>query len=280
MALQLALFDQSELAPNLRVVGRAEVSRKSDSLMVRPASGFLKAFDFALNPYHGCAFGCTYCYAKHFVAEDEKKIGWGTWVSVKGALGPLEKLAGATIYVGSATDPYQPLEATEQITRRVLETLLQLRTPPLIVIQTRSPLVLRDADLLSQFPHRRVNLSITTDSESVRREFEASCPSIFRRMEAAERLVELGIPVGICVAPMLPIQDPVRFASTLRGLRAQRYGLSWFHRDRGTFAAGTDRAVMERLREIGWTELEFQRASRILRVELPLMAKGNVFDPE
>ncbi|MGM3366965.1 SPL family radical SAM protein, partial [Escherichia coli] len=91
-----------------------------------------------------------------------------------------------------ATDPYQPLEAKVELTREILKLLSQPEHQPTLVIQTRSPLVTRDIDLFRRFENLRVNLSITTDSDLVRRDFEPGCSSIERRLEAARELVAAG----------------------------------------------------------------------------------------
>ena len=85
-------------------------------------------------------------------------------------------LLGKTIYMSSVTDPYQPIEKRLGLTRELLRILAE-RYQPRLVIQTRSPLVTRDVDLLRRFEHVQVNMTITTDSEEVRRAFEPTCPN-------------------------------------------------------------------------------------------------------
>ncbi|MCY4618545.1 MAG: radical SAM protein, partial [Chloroflexi bacterium] len=77
-------------------------------------AGYLSDYDYSLNPYVGCAFGCSYCYAAFFAPFD-KQESWGDWVRVKqNAAAKLTRmrrsLEGKTIYMSSATDPYQPIE--------------------------------------------------------------------------------------------------------------------------------------------------------------------------
>ncbi|MEZ4617264.1 MAG: radical SAM protein [Caldilineaceae bacterium] len=133
-------------------------------------------YDYTLNPYSGCIFGCTYCYAAFFARERGAQENWGKWLNIKENALELLKvkrkrpLIGKTIYMSSVTDPYQPVEKKLELTRQLLEELLRFHRIKL-VIQTRSPLVTRDIDLLQRFESVQVNMTVTTDSETVRRTF-------------------------------------------------------------------------------------------------------------
>ncbi len=177
--------------------------------------------DYTINPYRGCAFGCSYCYASKFVYDDAaKRAQWGHWVEVKrnvvSALGrDAPKLFDKSIWLGSATDPYQPIELRLQLTRAILEVLL-MAYPKHLHLQTRSPHVVRDIDLFQRFGDTiTVGISIPTDSDTVRKAFEPRAPSIARRLEAARTLHEAGVPVTVAVAPLLPC-TPQRLARLLR----------------------------------------------------------------
>lgn len=176
--------------------------------------------DYTINPYRGCAFGCRYCYARRFIHEDAaKRAAWGDWVEVKkNAVDALQreshKLYGKTVFFSSATDPYQPLELRLGLTRALLETLL-LSFPARVHLQTRSPHVVRDIDLLRRFGETlTVGLSIPTDSEVVRRAFEPRAPSLLRRLRAAQSLRAAGVRITASVAPVLPC-TPERLARRL-----------------------------------------------------------------
>jgi DNA repair photolyase len=177
-------------------------------------------FDYSINPYRGCLFGCRYCYASKFVHDDaDKKAEWGQWVEVKAnAVDALQresqKIYGKTVFFSSATDPYQPIERKLELTRALLEVLL-FSFPRRLHIQTRSPLVVRDIDLFQKFGDTlRVGISIPTDSEVVRKAFEPRAPSIPRRLAAARQLKEAGIRTTASVAPLLPC-TPERLARLL-----------------------------------------------------------------
>ena len=158
-------------------VGKSEVTYKNAASILTAAKGFMGTYDYTLNPYSGCSFGCTYCYAAFFSRTEEQRKNWGYWVQVKeNALQLLVKfrtksLRDKTIYMSSVTDPYQPIERELNLTRGLLKELIDFHQPRL-VIQTRSPLVTRDIDLFKQFNVIQVNMTITTDSEKVRKVFE------------------------------------------------------------------------------------------------------------
>lgn len=179
-------------------------------------------FDYTINPYRGCLFGCSYCYASRFVHEDtEKKEEWGTWVEVKAnAVDALQreshKLFGKSIFLASATDPYQPIERRLELTRALLEVVL-MSFPGHVHIQTRSPMVVRDIDLFRRFGESlTVGISLPTDSDVVRRVFEPRAPAIFRRIRAAQELRAAGIRTTASIAPLLPC-TPRRLARMVAG---------------------------------------------------------------
>ena len=195
-------------------------------------------YDFTINPYRGCAFGCSYCYASKFVHDDaNRKAEWGRWVEVKqNAVEVLQreshKMYGKTIFFSSATDPYQPIERRLELTRALLQVLL-FAFPARLHIQTRSPLVVRDIDLFKRFGRSLdVGISIPTDSDVVRKAFEPRAPSIGRRLAAARHLKESGIYITASVAPLLPC-TPERLANLLRPCfhRAWVDGINFYEKE-------------------------------------------------
>lgn len=193
--------------------------------ILTPASGYLSAYTHTLNPYMCCAFGEGGCGVYCYVAESS--IGlfagrpWGTWVSAKGNAADLlrRELAAAPdrsavrIFMSSATDPYQPAEAQLRVTRSVLGVLAEA-PPGLVVIQTRSPLVERDFDVIEQMPFAWLSMTVETDDDDVRRKLTPTCPSIARRLRTMSLARERGIRVQAAVSPMLPA-DVDRFADLL-----------------------------------------------------------------
>ncbi len=105
--------------------------------------------DFVINPYTGCSHACNYCYAEFMKKWSNHFEPWGEFVDVKSNALDLidspEKYSDKTILLSSVTDPYQPLEAKYQLTRRILEALIPVQ--PKIGILTKSRLVSRDIDV-------------------------------------------------------------------------------------------------------------------------------------
>lgn len=179
-------------------------------------------FDWSINPYRGCAHGCSFCYARAFQyfigmgAEDE----FQNHIIVKSnAAEALEaQLSGLArkfnhdieavrrhigqVTIGTATDPYQPVESREEITRECLKLLAKYRISTSIT--TRSPLVLRDLDILKQMEHISVNISINTLDAGIIQKLEPASPHPARRMETVGTLAANGIRTGIFAAPVLP----------------------------------------------------------------------------
>lgn len=283
MQLAFELESPRPLSP-VKTLRNAAVAYREAKSILTPASGRLEGYDFALNPYRGCQFDCSYCYASFFAGAGQAESEWGDWVVVKeNALELLQRdqrLFGANIYFGSATDPYQPVEMQTGLTRSLLQYMAALPVQPKIVLQTRSPLVTRDIDLFQKFKKIRVNLTIPTDSEEVRRAFEPKTPSIARRLEAVRKLTDANIPVGVCLSPMLPLADPKAFGQTLKETGALFFTATPFHRGKGSFRSGTRERAIQTAKEWGWGGPEFVEALMELRQTLPEVdTKGHAFRP-
>jgi DNA repair photolyase len=167
-----------------------------------------KIFDYCVNPYTGCQIGCPYCYARLFMRRySGHKEEWGDFVDAK-VNAPeilrkqLVKAKRGTVWVSSVCDPYQPLEKKYKLTRRCLGELLDRQFP--LNLQTKSALVLRDLDLLSQFRDIEVGFTITTDDESVARLFEPMASSVKDRIEALGEIHSQGIKTFVFLGPILP----------------------------------------------------------------------------
>ena len=216
----------------------------------------MDAYDFTLNPYAGCSFGCTYCYAAFFSHSPEKRDSWGRWVDVKeNAVERLRRrrgsLDGKRIYMSSVTDPYQPIERQLRLTRGLLETLAQ--HCPKLVVQTRSPDVVDDADLFRDIVGRggrvQVNMTVTTDDEEVRRTFEPFCPSNAARLSAARELRARGIDTCVTMTPLLLVRNARRFVEDLLNTGIRNFIVQPFHFQRGKFVAGTRDAALSLMAE-------------------------------
>ncbi len=171
-------------------------------------------FTYSLNPYRGCEHGCIYCYARpsHEYLGLSAGLDFETKIFVKDQAPALlrEELRrpswrGDVLAMSGVTDPYQPVERRLGLTRRCLEVLADCRQP--VALITKSALVVRDADLLSELARYRavnVSLTITTLDESLRRSLEPRTATADARLDAVARLAERGIPVGVMVSPVIP----------------------------------------------------------------------------
>lgn len=266
-------------------IGKAKVTTLEKSNVLSPAGGFMSDYDFTLNPYVGCQFGCAYCYAAFFINSEERRESWGEWVDVKvNAIKEIAKkrvLLDKKIYMSSVTDPYQPLENKIHLTRDILEAMAAPERQPRIVVQTRSPLVTRDIDILRRYKHLRVNMTVTTDSDAIRKRFEPACPSNDRRLEALAEVKAAGIRTCICVTPMLPLEDPEKFARRLADMKADIYVAQPFKPSQGRFTASTRRMALDIAQQYNWTEQNYAKAFAILRKHLPYLYEGrDGFMPE
>ncbi len=236
---------------NERLRGTKFVELPPKSIINSPEStgmGF-----WSLNPYVGCEFGCSYCYARYahrYVVERAHDAGRITevefadlqqprglesfehriFVKSRGAvLSALDRdlnrvrrrtaLDGPqSIVIGSGTDPYQPAERQYQVTRAILARLRSERGIRIGII-TKSPLVTRDVDILRDLARRHwlsVYVSLTCVDVQVIKIFEARSPMPHARLRALEKLTGAGIRAGLIVAPILPgITDTVPQIDTL-----------------------------------------------------------------
>ncbi len=195
---------------------------------------------WSINPYVGCAFGCAYCYARythrHVTERAVTELGEDAeasqallelpeWLSFerrifvkRNAAAVLREqlasrgsriarfLGGETLLIGSATDPYQPAERRYRITREVIEVLAMHRGLR-VVITTKSPLVVRDIDVLARLASRSrltVHVSLITTDRELARRIEPRAPTPEARLCAMQRLSEAGIDVGVNIMPILP----------------------------------------------------------------------------
>ena len=172
-------------------------------------------FVWTINPYRGCEFACSYCYARythsffdlHRWEDFEEKI-----FVKRGAARSLRRrlrraaLANEPIAFGTATDPYQPAEHHYRVTRSLLEELLQVRGLQ-FSITTKSPIILRDLELLRELKklHRlRVNVTITCLDAPLARKVEGHAPTPAARMRPAAKLLRAGIDTAIFCMPVMP----------------------------------------------------------------------------
>jgi DNA repair photolyase len=207
-----------------------------------------KVYDYTVNAYAGCAHACSYCYARFMKRFTGHKEPWGDFVDVKVNAPDLlaveiRKKKPGTIWVSGVCDPYQPLEAKYELTKACIGIITGSGWP--LVVQTRSPLVVRDLDILASSPAVEVGLSITTADDRVRRLFEPKAPPIAGRVEALRRLHDAGIRTFAMIAPLLPGAEelPGLLAGKVDRVLIDRmnYGYgSWVYRRYGLEGFQTD----------------------------------------
>jgi DNA repair photolyase len=205
----------------------------------------LKEIDYSLNPYMGCKFECEYCYAFNFTRDREASENWGKVIVIKDNI--LEVLNKEVISkrkgivgVSTITDPYQPVESEYKLTRSSLEILLSHGFR--VSIQTKSPLVLRDIDILRKF---KENVDVGFTITSMNGELEKFAPLPKSRINALEKLSSEGIETWVFFGPIIPHFedfDVIKEVSSIktrivfdkfkyyRGLRFSEGDLSWWNK--------------------------------------------------
>lgn len=192
-------------------------------------------FDWSVNPYRGCTHACAYCYAR----RSHETLGYGAGsdferiVVVKRRAPELLARAlarpswkGAHIAFSGVTDCYQPLERRYELTRGCLQACAEVRNPVSII--TRSPLVLRDRDVLEALHvHRAVGitLSVPVTDRRLQAALEPGAPPPSVRFAALRELAEAGLPVGVSLAPVVAGLNDRALPETLE--RARDAGARW-----------------------------------------------------
>jgi DNA repair photolyase len=187
-------------------------------------------FRWTLNPYRGCTHGCHYCFARRYHVQFELGAGdeFSSVILVKTNLLPvlrreLDRPAWTRelVAVGTATDPYQPIEGHYRLTRGSLEALAHARTPAGLV--TKGPMIVRDIDVLQELSSRAgatVYMSVPSVDEDAWRRLEPGTAHPLQRLRAVRALVDAGIRAGVLMAPIVPgiTSDRQRLAETVRAV--------------------------------------------------------------
>lgn len=205
---------------------------------------------WSVNPYAGCLHACSYCYVPDTIKAERRN--WGSYVMVKKDLPTRLALAMQrnhkhTVYFSTATDPYQPAEAEHRITRKCLQVLVRKDWP--VEVLTRSPLVTRDLDLLTQFSQVRVGLSVPMMDDRLRKVLEPNAPPIAARLRTLRKLSDAGIPTFANYTPACPptTRDADAIARAFLDAGAQWVNSKGWQRVETTMAP-----VWERLRNTEW----------------------------
>ena len=203
------------------------------------ASGRKMPFDWTINPYRGCEFGCKYCYARytHEFMELRETDQFEQQIYAKRFQTELFRAElrriprGEGICIGTATDPYQPAERRFHVTQRMLEVFAAEHGRTLS-ITTKSDLVARDADLLRRIGEANnvhVFMTITTTDERLARILEPYAPRPELRLEAIRKLTSRGVGVVVLACPLMPlINDSVRNLEAI-AVRAAAAGAQYMY---------------------------------------------------
>ena len=216
---------EEEPPDKLETVVLPEPARSIISRNDSPDIGFSQS----INPYRGCEHGCVYCYARpsHAYVGLSPGLDFETRLFFKQDAAKLleaelaaPKYRCAPLMLGANTDPYQPLEKSLQVTRSILEVLLRCRHP--VNITTKGALVARDVDLLAQLARDglvNVMFSIPTLSNDMKRVLEPRAAAPAARLKAMRVLADAGVPVGVLVAPIIPVLTEHEIESVLEAAR-------------------------------------------------------------
>jgi DNA repair photolyase len=226
-----ALFDLGPTLPTTRSIALQvrergvesldQAERRADDaryqeIACRSALNAVKGMPFAwtLNPYRGCTHACHYCFARRYQTQFELGPGdeFSSLIFVKVNFAEvlrreLDKPSWTReqVALGTATDPYQPIEGHYKLTRRSLEALIAARTP--VGIVTKGPMIVRDTDLLKELTRVAactVYLSVPTVDEDAWRALEPGTAHPLQRLRAVRTLREAGINAGVLMAPVVP----------------------------------------------------------------------------
>ena len=204
-------WELQEAAPDPRTTFLPDATRNIIATNRSPDIPFTQS----INPYKGCEHGCVYCYARPTHAYLGLSPGLDFETKIFYKTEPAERLREALdrpdyqckpLAMGTNTDPYQPGEKHYQVTRRVLEVLLEYRHP--VTIVSKGALILRDLDLLSELAAHNlasVAISITTLDNALKTKLEPRTASPSARLRVVRELAAADVPVGTMMAPVIPV---------------------------------------------------------------------------
>jgi len=230
------------IALRVRAVGAEltidEAQRRADAahyqeITCRSALNAVKGmpFNWTLNPYRGCTHACQYCFARRYQSQFELGPGddhFSSFIMVKVNLvevlrKELDKPSWKReqVAVGTATDPYQPIEGHYKLTRRSLEALLAAKNPTSLV--TKGPMIVRDADVLSSLGRNGgcvVYMSVPSVDEDAWRALEPGTAHPLQRLKAVRQLRDAGVNAGVLMAPVVPgfSTDPAKLEATIKAI--------------------------------------------------------------
>ncbi len=223
------------------IEGRAVKNHSSTRVVEIERVGARRLFDITTGTGDFVASGVIShnCYARrtHWFLDEDGVDQWSSKIFVKvNAPEVLRRELGKPAWrrervaLGTATDPYQAAEGRYRVTRGILEALRDFHTPVSIV--TRSPMVVRDLDVLADMADRvdvHVCLSIATVDPDRARELEPTVAAPAQRLRAVQELSSAGIRTGVLLAPILPglTDRPESLAAVVRAARDHGAHFVW-----------------------------------------------------
>jgi DNA repair photolyase len=260
---------------------RTQVTREHAKTIITQNNSPDISFDRSINPYRGCEHGCVYCYARptHAFVGLSPGLDFETRLFAKAnAAELLERELSApgyvpkTIAIGTNTDPYQPIERKQRVTRGILEVLARTNHP--VGIVTKSALILRDLDLLAPMAERglvKVAISVTTLEPLLARKMEPRAASPARRLEALRQLAAAKIPAAVMVAPIIPAINDAEIEAILA--RAKAMGAS----EAGYVLLRLPLEVRDLFAE--WLEAHFPDKLKHVMCLMRSSREGKLYDP-
>jgi len=193
----------------------------------------LPGLDYSLNPYVGCMHQCRYCYAPSILRMPIQS--WKNTVKIKRNIPTilakeLKSKKKGVVGISTVTDPYQPIEKKAQLTRYCLQVLLKKDTP--ISIQTKSDLILKDAELITQFSNAEVMVSIGTLHDEQRKLLEPGSSSIQQRIKVLNHFAQSSVKTSVFFGPIYPtmtLKDIESFATICKKSGIDEVMIDRFH---------------------------------------------------
>ena len=228
IALQVREHGAGSLDQAQRRADEARYQEITCRSALNPVKGM--PFNWTLNPYRGCTHGCHYCFARRYQTQFELGFGdeFSSLIFVKVNFPDvlrreLDKPSWTReqVALGTATDPYQPIEGHYKLTRRVLEALIAGRTP--VGIVTKGPMVVRDRELLAELSRVAsctVCVSVPTVDEDAWRALEPGTAHPLQRLRAVKTLREAGVRAGVLMMPVVPgfTTQPSKLEATIKAI--------------------------------------------------------------
>ena len=234
----LTTRDVARVVKGAGAAGLTEAERRADAAsyqQIRCRSALNRVtgmpFEWTLNPYRGCTHACHYCFARRYQTQLELGSGddFSSLIFVKTNFVEVlrreldhPKWTGELAALGTATDPYQPIEGQFQLTRGTLKALVAGRSP--VGLLTKGPMVVRDIDILQDLMASThgssVCMSVPTVDEDAWRTLEPGTAPPMQRLRAVRKMVDAGLDAGVLMAPLVPgfSTHPAKIEATVKAI--------------------------------------------------------------